>query len=65
MGEQGYLFNPKMDHLAMCEAIREQKERIALAATPQKRNAAATKMAPRQPAAAVVTTPQPDPAAKE
>jgi hypothetical protein len=58
MGEQGYLFKTKTDHLAMCEAIREQKERIALATAPQKR---AIKPASRPPAAAPAVTPQPTP----
>jgi hypothetical protein len=35
MGEMGYLRKTKSEHLAICEAIKEQRERIAAAAPPQ------------------------------
>jgi hypothetical protein len=35
MGEMGYLMKTRSEHLAMCAAIKEQRERIAAAASPQ------------------------------
>lgn len=34
MGEMGYLQKPKSQHVAMCEAIADQKQRMAAAAAP-------------------------------
>jgi phage gpG-like protein len=37
MGERGYMLRPLSEHLAACEAIQEQKDRMAAAAKPEKR----------------------------
>jgi hypothetical protein len=42
MGEMGYLFKTKSEHIAMCDAIKEQKQRTASAApTPKSQKRAA------------------------
>jgi hypothetical protein len=35
MGEMGYLRKAKSEHLAICEAIKDQQQRVASAAPPQ------------------------------
>jgi hypothetical protein len=52
MGEMGYLMKTKSEHLAMCAAIKEQRERIAAASPTSKKRPA------RQPSlSAVVSSP--------
>jgi hypothetical protein len=51
MGEMGYLFKTRSEHLAICEAITEQRQRVAAATAPvavKKRTAGPAKL-PVQP----------------
>jgi hypothetical protein len=60
MGEMGYLMKTKSEHLAMCAAIKEQRERIAAAApapTSKKHTAKPPSLS------AVVNSPPPSPTA--
>lgn len=61
MGEMGYLQKPKSQHVAMCEAIAEQKRQMTLAAAapPVAKRRAPAKLPSAAPAVTITPAPQP------